>query len=203
MTKDIKSESISVSVGNTKMGSIPSISMPPCAACRKDAPCKKDCYAQKAYKMYKQTRAAWNRNYKLAKGDVSRVDYFTQINMWLCDNQPKFFRWHVAGDILDQHYFDCMCRVAVGNPQIKFLCFTKMYHLDFSLRPSDLTVVFSIWPGWSAKGIFKQMPKAYVIDPETPAQQLPKRVKVCPGNCETCGACWSLKDTDSVAFHKH
>ena len=45
-----------ISEKNTKMGWIPSVSLPPIITCRPNAPCKKDCYALKAYRCYKRTK---------------------------------------------------------------------------------------------------------------------------------------------------
>jgi len=50
---------VKISNGNTKLGRIPNISLPPIKACGKDVPCKSDCYALKAYRQYPATRKAW------------------------------------------------------------------------------------------------------------------------------------------------
>lgn len=56
---------ICVSNGNSKLGSIPNISLIPGKDCG-DVPCKAQCYALKAWKQYPETRAAWKRNSRTA-----------------------------------------------------------------------------------------------------------------------------------------
>ena len=203
MRKIIKRNKLKVQIakGNSKIGLIPTISLPPILACRQDAPCKADCYALKAWRQYTRTRQAWSRNYQLATTLPST--YFDQINNYLIQKTPRFFRWHTSGDILDQSYLDWMVALAKNHPSTNFLCFTKMYELDFKKAPTNLRVVFSMWPCFKAKGINKSMPKAYMLDDANPDSRVPADVRPCPGHCDTCGMCWSLKQTESVVFNKH
>jgi len=195
---------ISIAKGNTKLGGVPNISLPPIKACGNCQGCKKTCYALRAWRMYKQTRAAWSRNHKIALTNPN--EYFTQINNFITRTEPRFFRWHVSGDILDQHYLDEMKVIAELHPDTKFLCFTKMYSLNYSLLPTNLKIVFSAWPGVSLGNRstwFLHMPIAWMYDADNIDARIPKTAKECPGNCETCNACWHLNPGESVVFHKH
>ena len=194
---------IQIAKGNTKLGTIPTISLPPCKACRKDAPCKGECYALKAWRQYKETREAWTRNFTLAK--KHRTSYFDQIASFFSKKKekPSFFRWHSSGDILDQDYLEGMNSIAANNPGTKKLCFTKMYHLDYRKILSNLNVVFSIWPGFTAKGINKEMPRCYVRIPGKPDPRIPADARHCPGHCDSCGLCWTLKPGESVVIDLH
>lgn len=100
---------VKISLGNTKMGKIPSISLPPIKSCGNCSKCSKHCYAKKAYLQYKNTRDAYDRNLAILKNDPQ--DYFHQIREFINKSYNKnkpipCFRWHVAGDILDLNYFD-------------------------------------------------------------------------------------------------
>lgn len=194
------SKLISISDGNTKLGSIPNISLLPGTDCGNCTLCIKDCYAMKPVRMYPKTRAAWAKNSNLAKTD--RVEYFKAILAWITLNQPEFFRWHVGGDILDQDYLEWMHIVARSSPSTKFLCFTKMYHLDFSRLPSNLVVVASMWPGLKSHKNIEHLPKAWMQDgTET---RVPEDAIPCPGLCEDCGMCWSLPRLGvDVVFKRH
>jgi hypothetical protein len=189
--------------GNSKLGSIPNVSLLPIVSCGKGVPCAKDCYAQKFITMKrKHTITAWTENLYLAQKDTPR--YFREIEEYLTKPRPKkpikFFRWHVAGDFLDQDYLDCVKILACLFPSIKFLAFTKRHDLNYSKLPPNLAVVFSMWPGWGS--LKAKMPRAWMDDgTET---RVPADAIQCPGGCESCGMCWSLKGLGKdVVFPKH
>jgi len=191
--------SVKISDGNSKLGKVSNISMTPIKACNNCAACKKSCYALKAYRMYKATKAAWDHNFSLAS--KNRGEYFASIDGYLRYKSPKLFRWHVAGDILDQDYLDSMITLAVKHPDTKFLCFTKMHHLNFGTVPANLSIILSMFPtmkepnrqglsiAWMQDGTEKRIPDTFIS---------------CPGNCETCGLCFELQTTHlDVVFNKH
>lgn len=137
-----------ISEGNSKLGKIPNISMTPIKACGNCKSCASKCYALKAYRQYPATKAAWDHNLDAAKNDPKT--YFGDIQAYLIKSRPKYFRWHVSGDILNQEYFGHMVSIAILNPKTTFLAFTKMHSLDYSARPKNLIVRFSQWPGMDA-----------------------------------------------------
>lgn len=194
-------KAISIAKGNTKMGRVPSISLPPIKACSRCAAkyCGKACYAMKAYRMYKQTKAAYDRNYEVARTDPN--EYFRQVEAFLARVKPSFFRFHVSGDFLDQDYVNRAYVLARKFPEIKFLAFTKRFELSFAGRPENFTIVFSAWPGMHMRrraGI----QVAWMQDgTET---RVPANALECPGNCETCAMCWNLSTIKrDVVFNKH
>ena len=93
---------VKISVGNTKMGKVPSVSLPPIKACGNCGLCKNKCYAKKAYRLYPLVKRAYDSNYELATSN--HYQYFEDIKKYLKNKKPKYFRWHVAGDILNQEY---------------------------------------------------------------------------------------------------
>jgi hypothetical protein len=185
-----------ISRGNTKLGKIHNISLVPVKDCANCGACKSTCYAMKAWRQYPQTRAAWKHNSRLAHNNS--FDYFWSIDNYISKKKPEYFRWHVAGDILNQDYYTDMCKVAQRYPNTKFLCFTKRFDLDFSGRPKNLAIVLSMYP--EMKVPRKKMPRAWMQDgTET---RIPKDAIECSGHCSGCNVCWDLKGRD-VYFHKH
>lgn len=90
-----------LSHGNTKLGNITNINLPPILSCAYGVPCSSSgCYAKKAYRQYPNVRNAWNWNFNLYKTDSN--DYFASIIKQLKRKRHlDRFRWHSSGDILD------------------------------------------------------------------------------------------------------
>lgn len=184
------------SESTTKMGQIPSISLPPAQTCQ-DMPCFKDCYAQKPY-MRARCEHLWHRNWQLWKSNPQKFQ--CGMHAYLTLHEPEFFRWHVAGEIPDQQYLDMVFWLATEFPYTKFLIFTKRYDLEFTINPSNLTVVFSCWP--KLKIPDHCTPRAWMDDGSE--RRIPKDALKCSGMCETCLTCWKLKDLHrDVYFEKH
>jgi ferredoxin len=190
---------ISISRGNTKTGRIPAVSLPPIKSCGNCEACKDHCYALKAWKQYPATRKAWQGNLNLAKTSKLHMAFFTRLQSWLYDHSPRYFRWHVSGDILDQNYLQGMYTTARMFPEIRFLAFTKMFDLDYTGRPGNLQIVFSVFPGMNKPR--RPFRRAYTLNE---GDQVPAGAIGCPGNCETCGACWELsRIRKDVYFYMH
>lgn len=188
-----------ISRGNRKLGSIPNVSLRPIADCANCEHCKKSCYALKAWRMYENVRDAWKSNAAMVHGK-HRVKYFEDVDAFIKKRKPKYFRWHVAGDILDQDYYQWMVAIAKRHPNTKFLCFTKRFDLKFSGRPKNLAVVLSMFPGMKVPK--KEMPRAWMQDGTE--HRIPKNTIECQGDCTVCNACWHLnKNKKDVYFHKH
>ena len=188
---------LKISSGNNKVGKIPSVSLTPIKSCVNCSYCKKDCYALKSYRMYPNVRNAWDSNFDLAKNDLNT--FFNELDRYLNKKRPKIFRYHVAGDIISQEYFDNMKNIAVKYPDIKFLAFTKNFTIKYRNIPDNLSIILSIFPGMPIPKI--NLPKAFMQDGTE------KRIKTaleCHGNCEYCGLCWELKNLNkNVYFNKH
>ena len=199
---------IHIARGNTKLGSVLNISLPPGVTCRAGAPCLKDCYARKhCYALYPGTRKAWNENLKLYQ--TNRTEYFAAIFKKLeRARKPGLFRWHVGGDIPDTLYLRDMIWLAHVMPTWKFLAFTKRYAMlewNHLAIPPNLRIVLSGWPGLPLRNddLMRLFPVAWMRDPKNPDERIPKTAKHCPGNCTKCGKCWALKPGESVVFDKH
>lgn len=190
-----------ISDGNSKLGKIPNVSLVPVKDCG-DIPCAKDCYALKALRAYPTVKVAWSRNSALARSN--RESFFRDIVSYLEKNGPRFFRWHVAGDILDQSYLEEMKRVSLLFPAVRFLAFTKRHDLNFKALPSNLSIVASMWPGWGSVAAVRAQGLRVAWMQDGTEKRVSRGAIECPGNCETCGMCWNLKKLGrDVVFHKH
>lgn len=203
------SEKISISQGNDKLGSIPSISLPPITTCVANAPCGKTCYALRMCKRRKRVAAAWQRNWRILNNDM--CDYWNQLDMYFAIERPRFFRFHVGGDIPNELYLAMMYLTASRNPRTKFLTFTKRYDMINLWRtapPKNLNIVLSAWNGMEIPPkMLRSFPIAWYRDPKAPDPRIPSDAVECGGNCHECGKrCWFLgrhgrrKD---VVFNKH
>ena len=189
---------VRISEGNVKTGEIASVSLPPkvtCPAC----PCWSKCYADKLQQFRKEVKAAWQGNLDVLSRD--RDLYFYSIEQYLASKQPDFFRFHVSGDFPDQDYLDRVIQLSRDyNDGCNFLAFTKRFGFHYRDLPSNLSIVFSAWPGATMPDRRKNLPIAWVQDgTET---RIPNDAIQCPGNCETCGLCWKLKDVGHDVWFK-
>lgn len=190
---------IHVSEGNTKLGKVPSISLPPILTCSKDAPCTKgECYMIPLLKLRPRVKKAYEANYESYLRNSE--EYFTALNYWLYINNPRLFRFHVGGDIPDQQYLDNIINIASINKSIKFLVFTKKYYLEYPKRiTSNLSIVFSTWSNYDIPSA--RFPLAFMDDGK---EDRINNVIECFSNCENCGMCWNLKKLrKNVVFKKH
>lgn len=195
-----------MSEGNTKIGNVPNVSLPPrksCAGCRKY--CFKDCYAWKSYHQYPEVRHHWEHNYRHVKRNPRGFFEAIEQNLRRKKNWT-FFRWHVGGDILNHDYFERMVVVAQHLPDKKFLVFTKQYGIinDYANEneiPPNLAVIFSSWPKRPLENPH-HFPVAWMQD-GTETRVTGEEIH-CPGDCETCGMCWEIRKIGrDVVFDKH
>ena len=198
-----KTENISLSMGNTKLGSIPQFNLPPGLSCPNCKHCagtynghKYACYAQKAYRQYDIVRQAWNRNLQACKRNLETVQQ--EIEEYLGKYAPKWFRIHSAGDFYDQEYLNMWIDVARAYPKTRFLAFTKSFHLDFRRKPRNLKIVYSVMPTTPMTTVPRGS-RAYAGD----SPDIKARVFECPGSCENCAVCWNLKSNEHVHFDLH
>jgi hypothetical protein len=191
-------------LGNTKLGNIASVSMPPGISCPKGIPCFKEelCYALRLYKQYKETANCWDTNFEVATKYSDA--YFTNTNILLAEHylKTKLFRWHVSGDILNQSYLENMKAIGRTFPRINFLAFTKNYDLHFARIPGNLQIVFSAWPSLPLKR--KSFPVVWINDKAGKETRTPKSALKCKGHCDSCMACWKLsKIGRDVVINEH
>ena len=198
---------VKISSGNSKMGAIPSVSLPAGVTCRQDCECSKKCYAKRLERMRPSVHQAYQHNYDLLTHDSDT--YWREVEASIM--MSRFFRYHVSGDIPDNVYFAHMIEIAERNPHCEMLCFTKKYnlvndHLDFGgTIPKNLHIIFSGWRGMKMVNPYN-LPEAHVRyrDGTTTARE---NAKPCSGNCTECaitdGGCWTAKHGEQVVFNEH
>ena len=195
---------VTISKGNSKMGLIYSVSVPPVITCRKDAPCQKGCYALKGSFLFPNVINSYKHNLELF------LEHPMDFELSILKQLPMYgvFRWQVAGDIVNLEYFEMMIRIAKKLKNVKFLAFTKKYELvnDYIANggkiPNNLKIVYSAWNGLEVINPTK-FPVAYVRDEKNLDPNIPKTALPCSGDCSQCLVCWGLRKRQSVVFHKH
>ena len=196
---------VTISAGNSKMGPIKSISLPPIKTCRKCG-CWSECYANRYCKIRKTVRESYENN--LHAYLFNEDEYWREIEKVI--KTSKFFRFHVAGDIPDYKYMCKMIVLAVQNPECEMLCFTKRHeYVNAALNgiklPKNLHIILSFWSDYTPENPHN-LPTAHVKykDGTTTASE---NAKECKGNCMECaltiGGCWTLKNGEEIVFKKH
>lgn len=201
----MKINQVSISHGNTKMGAIPSVSLPACVTCNPSAPCFKKCYAVRLARRYKTVTAAYARNLEILENDPSA--YWVQVKA--AASMTRFFRFHVSGDIPNGEYFNHMVQAADELPGTTFLAFTKQYPIvnaylnNGGTIPANLVIIFSNWGAWKCENPHNLPVCEVVLKGSEPAPDW----KVCGGNCTECACrgvgCWELKKGDTIAIYEH
>jgi hypothetical protein len=116
----------------------------------------------------------------------------------------KRFRFHSSGDFINQKYFNMCCRVAGQFPRMKFLAFTKSYKIDFSRKPRNLIIRYSLD---SSTEVVPQVDLYAKVVEDFSEYKLKRGEFRCMYredktiNCGTCQLCWGKRKT--VVFKKH
>lgn len=198
---------IKISPGNSKLGSIPSVSLPSGVTCRNNCECARKCYAKRLERLRPAVREAYRSNWELLQNDPTT--YWREVEASVM--MSRFFRFHVSGDIPDRDYLEHMIAIASRNPHCELLCFTKKFALVNGLLdcgrsiPSNLHLIFSAWRGLRMENPHR-LPEAHVRyrDGTTTASA---GAKECGGNCTECaiteGGCWTLQSGQQVIFNEH
>lgn len=197
---------VSISKGNSKMGSIPSVSLPAILTCRPCA-CASVCYAHKLERIRPNVAQAYQNNLQILLEDPSA--YWREVEAAVM--MTRYFRFHVSGDIPNEAYFNQMVAIARRQLHCNILCFTKQYHIvntyieKHGELPVNMHIIFSAWRGLPMDNPY-MLPEAHVRyrDGTTTA---PPGAKECGGNCTECAktdcGCWTLSSKESIVFQEH
>ena len=215
-----------ISTGNTKMGKVHNLSLPPITTCH-NSNCARKCYAMKAFRMFKNTKEAWLNNLRAYREDPYK--FFDDVTAYIKKNKVSYFRWHVGGDIPDREYYMGLCLVASRCPETRFMVFTKYTEVVPLSRPDNLRVVASAWPNTNLDVSLKDhrielnnwynivknhAPIAWMVPGKgdksyaTRAynelrKKASRKAKACSGRCDECFLCWDLGKKDGVVFEEH
>lgn len=194
-----------VTFGNSKM-SIPMFSLPAIQCCPGSTEqCRKFCYAMKAQRLFVQTREKRQRNYELSMTEHFEEIIISELGLSII----PYVRIHDSGDFYSQEYLEKWYRIAEVYPERQFLAFTKNFALDYSKRPKNLVIYYSIFADTDKeviKNLDKKIKKAYATYHKDIHKQRYGRVytgsaKKCKGYCDTCLICF--KNSHSVYFPLH
>lgn len=200
--------------GNQKLGkAIFNINLPPVLTCNPKAPCFKECYGRKGHFLFAAVQNSMMRNLMAFCQNPDQffedIAYQTKLSLYV--------RWFGNGDIPNDVFLAGMCKVARKNPNVRYLAFTKQYHIVNNYIaaghniPRNLRIVFSCWKDWVPENPYN-FPTTWVRFPESGKakvenisynNRIPTNAFKCPSNCAECQACWHLKKGGSVEFHKH
>jgi hypothetical protein len=119
---------VAISAGNRKIGKVLNVSLPPMFTCGNCAECIKYCYDVKACLQYKNALNARARNLSILSRDFD--GYFRQIRSRMSRRRVnKFFRFHVAGDMVSARYLDEVVKTARLFPEWIIWTYTKEFEL--------------------------------------------------------------------------
>lgn len=217
---------VKISPGNSKLGAIPSVSLPALKTCRSCA-CNEKCYALKLERIRKTVREAYQHNLEVLT--YNNDTYWREVEASIM--MTRYFRFHVSGDIPDRDYLEHMIRIAKCQQHCEILCFTKKFEmvneyietkadelginlpprtahgraLFQTILPNNLHLIFSAWPGLEMKNPYN-LPEAHVRFRDGTTTARTDAVE-CSGNCTECATtddgCWVLKNGEQVVFNEH
>jgi len=106
--------------------------------------CKKICYARKR-EWFKNIKNYRERNYEASKRDDFEMKLrYEMLKLREKRRMGNYFRIHESGDFYNQKYLNAWIRIANANSDVTFLAFTRSFKLDFSKRPSNFIVYYSV-----------------------------------------------------------
>lgn len=189
----------SISTGNTKIGHTLNVSLMPIITCHNCGECKNYCYDIKACVFHTNTTLiARIKNTVLLKRD--RDLYFDLID-GKCSRRRtnKYFRRHVAGDILDADYFERMINIARKHDDFIFWTYTKNYSIvnqyvaehgnnRKTSIPSNFHIMFSEWDGTPLDNPFSfpTFTVKMTAGNKNHDSEFFDSLYQCPGNCDIC-----------------
>jgi len=197
-----------ISPGNRRMN-IPTFSLPSEDTCPGATDlCKKNCYAKKAERIWKYVLPSRKRNLNGTKN----TSFIGNVIKYIDKHKPEYFRIHESGDFYNQKYLCCWFVIANLCPDTKFLAYTQNYKLDYSLKPDNFILYWTVWP--DSLGVPETGLRATVIDDGSgkiddsslQSERLDKAFKCKKGKgnnitCEKCKYC--LEGKGDVTFKIH
>lgn len=209
---------INISEWNSKLGAVPSFSVPCGITCPKTAPCLSACYACMMEKIYRNYFDVNMNNLEMLVQFPKRVE--DVIAGYILLSNTPMFRFNVDGDLevdsmRPELYINIILNVAKRCPDCDIWFYSKSEVLDLipSVYPKNLFPIESLWRGWKAN-IVHRFPmtdvlkededrKGKLICPHSLAEEKLKKGEKNPVHCFNCRLCLKLKQGDILYFIAH
>ncbi len=117
--------------------------------------CIKYCYGVSGNMQNSRPKARYRLNYERSRDP----DFVYHINNQIQKERRKFdtngniFYWrvqhiriHAIGDFYNNEYYMKWVEIALANPKVKFLAYTKNITIDFNIAPKNFFLKFSVDP---------------------------------------------------------
>jgi len=181
---------------------IPTFSLPSRVTCRgKTEHCERFCYAKKAEKCYKGVLPRRKMNYKLSK----KKSFVMEMIKLVAKSNSNYIRIHESGDFYNQKYLNKWIEICKIFPNKKFLAYTQSYDLDFSKKPKNMIIYYSVWD--DSKNVPKKGLFAYAIDNgkgKIEEYKIPKTHLCKKSGDLTCDKClFCFEGRGNVSFKLH
>ena len=186
---------VQVSRWNTKMGTVPSFSLPVLKTCPgKTEFCSRLCYGLNGRFAQQKMRQIFQNNLEAS----TQIDFVERIVREILKTGTEVFRLHVVGDFYSVEYVERWIEIADRLPGVKFFGSTRSWrvpglrdavtrfrdlpnvYLRASIDPTHLDKPTSSWGVWSIEGVGDPCPHDYGLGQK----------------CLTCKKCWQTKDSD-------
>lgn len=161
--------------------------------------CRKYCYYNKFFRLYKSQNKLLMKNYKASLkatfGDLMNTELKTQ--------NIRYFRIHVCGEFYSQEYFDKWRKIAKSNREVIFYTYTRNVMLNFKRPKNFLIYISDDFEQWdNIYNLFDGVARIRFDKTE----KIPRGFKLCKYQtdrikCIECKLC--LEKGNKVIFNKH
>jgi hypothetical protein len=124
------------------------LSLPPVSTCPGSTEaCRASCYVQGLAKYAPEVFAAYQSNERTLHRLFLTSKMWnagTKLALWISDNCPGGFRWHVSGDVMHDRHADWIAFVCRQSPSVQHWIYTRTFELvPRLLQAPNLTVNLS------------------------------------------------------------
>ncbi|MCI4436574.1 MAG: hypothetical protein JHC33_07170 [Ignisphaera sp.] len=200
-----------ISPNNTKLGKIPSFSLPAINSCPgRTTWCSNLCYADKVARIYKNAEKSYYTNMDA----TTKVDFVSLMNdeiAKLVKKNIKTFRIHVSGDFYDVKYIYRWVSIIQANPEMMFYGYTRSWSVDNllphleTLRCLPNVILFASTDDTTVGTPPATWREAYAGDTKPNGKKmvtcLEQAGKVA--TCDKCKICFNHKSTLNIHFIPH
>lgn len=120
-----------ISDGNSKLGVLPSFSLPPLATCPGATEfCKRFCYGKSGRYAWRRTKITLSLNLAMSK----QANFVEEIEKEITKSKATVFRIHVVGDFYDVRYVKKWIEIADDLPGVAFYGYTRSWRVESIAR---------------------------------------------------------------------